>query len=381
MEDGGLEKWKAWTVAKEFTQVIGEDYEETYVSVAWLESVCLVCAIAASRQLRLWQIDFVSAFLNSDNTYDIYVEQPKGFKKGGDDHVWKLQKTLYGTMQGAHDWAKNLDKTFQGHGYYKLCADPQIQSRVNNDELTLTSTWTDDVLRASSTIKGEQLAKFQLGSSYKIKDLGKARLILGMHIDRNPQGDITLLQQAYCERLLKWFNIDLCSPTTTLLPPGLVLSAEDYPLTSDEVDEMKSTPFCEALGLLIWLQVATRPDLVYSINKLVRFAHNPGKAHWNALKHTLGYIKGTINYRIMYKGGGELEPIGYVDSDYAGCKDTRQSTEGNIFMVAGGPISWECKRQDMVALSTVEAEFMAFSRAMTQALWLSKYFDKVGLLS
>jgi len=48
-------------------------------------------------------------------------------------------------------------------------------------------------------------------------------------------------------------------------------------------------------------------------------------------------------------------------------------------MIAGGPISWECKRQDMVALSTVEAELMAFSKATTQALWLSKYFDEVGL--
>jgi len=86
-----------------------------------------------------------------------------------------------------------------------------------------------------------------------------------------------------------------------------------------------------------------------------------------------------MDYGITYKEGGDLEPVGYVDSDYTGYKDTRQSTEGNIFMIARGPISWKCKRQDIVALSTVEAEFMAFSRATTQALWLSKYFDEVGL--
>jgi len=125
-EDGELKRQKAQTVAKGFTQVIGEDYEETYASVVQLESVHLVCAIAASRQLCLWQIDFVSAFFNSDNTYDIYIKQPKGFEEGRDDYVWKLRKTLYGTMQGAHDWAENLDKTFQGHGYYKSRADPKI---------------------------------------------------------------------------------------------------------------------------------------------------------------------------------------------------------------------------------------------------------------
>ena len=98
------------------------------------------------------------------------------------------------------------------------------------------------------------------------------------------------------------------------------------------------------------------------------------------LKHVLTYIKGTKHYDITYKSGSSLEPIGYIDSDYASCRDTRHSTEGNVFVVAGSPISWECKRQDTMALSTVEAEFMVFSRATTQALWISKYFDKVGLL-
>ena len=127
-------------MAKGFTQVIGEDYEETYASVACLESVRLLCAIAASQRLHLWQVDFVSAFLNSDSSFEVFMEQPKGFEKGGGDYVWKLWKTLYGTIQGAHDWAENLDKTFEGHGYYKLHADPQIRSKVHDDELTLTST-------------------------------------------------------------------------------------------------------------------------------------------------------------------------------------------------------------------------------------------------
>jgi len=65
----------------------------------------------------------------------------------------------------AHDWAENLDKTFEGHGYYKSQADPQIHSRVYDDELTLTSTWTDDILGTLSTTKGEHLAKAELGWS------------------------------------------------------------------------------------------------------------------------------------------------------------------------------------------------------------------------
>jgi len=71
--------------------------------------------------------------------------------------------------------------------------------------------------------------------------------------------------------------------------------------------------------------------------------------------------------------------VGYVDSDFARYKNMQRSTKGNIFVVVGGPVSWETKRQDTIVLSTVEAEFMAFSQAMTQALWLLKYFEEIGL--
>jgi len=76
---------------------------------------------------------------------------------------------------------------------------PQICLKVIDDELTITSTWTDDILGTLSTLEGELLAKAQLSSSYEIKDLGEAKLILGMWITRNTSGDITLSQQAYCK--------------------------------------------------------------------------------------------------------------------------------------------------------------------------------------
>ena len=175
------------------------------------------------------------------------MEQPRGFEEGGEDYVWKLKKTLYGTMQGAHDWAENLDKTFQGHGYYKSCANPQIRSRVLNDELTLTSTWTDDILGASSTAEGKKLAKSELGSSYEMKDMGEAKLILGMRITQNKNGDVTLIQKAYSERMLECFKMNHCSPISTPLPPGTLLSIDNCPTTLQEVSEMAKIPYYKAL--------------------------------------------------------------------------------------------------------------------------------------
>lgn len=379
-DSGNIHAHKARLVAKGFTQVLGEDYDETYASVARLESVRLVCAVAASLGLRLWQVDFVSAFLNSENKFEVFMEQPPGFEEGGGDQVWLLLKTLYGTMQGAHDWACNLKHTYKGHGYYTSKADSQVRSRVLGDEFTLTSTWTDDILGASSTLAGEEKAKNELGRSYELKDLGTARFILGMKIERDGEtGDIRLSQRAYSERIIERFRMTDAKPHSTPLPAGLVLSAEDMPKTREELDDMKNVPYREALGSLMWLQVATRPDLSYAVNLLSRFANNPGRSHWEALKHTLSYLKATLDYGITYCHGADIRPYGYVDADYAGDINGSRSTEGHIFFVANGPVSWTSKRQETVALSTVEAEYMAFTRATQQAIWLTKFMDEIAL--
>jgi len=106
-------------------------------------------------------------------------------------------------MQGAHDWAKNLDKIFEEHSYYKSHADPQICSRVIDNEFILTSTWTDDILGILSTMEGEQTAKSQLSMSYEIKDMEKATLILGMQITQSSNGNVILSQEVYSRHMLK----------------------------------------------------------------------------------------------------------------------------------------------------------------------------------
>jgi len=114
--------------------------------------------------------------------------------------------------------------------------------------------------------------------------------------------------------------------------------------------------------------VATRPDLSYTVNLLSCFAHNPRQAHWNALKHALSYVKGTLNYGITYFCNSSLRPFEYVDSDYAGDVDEWKSIEGHMFFVGDRLVSWASKHQETVALSTVEAEYMAFTQATQQAL-------------
>lgn len=128
-------------------------------------------------------------------------------------------------------------------------------------------------------------------------------------------------------------------PRSTPLPAGILLSSSDSPTTAEESEEMKEYPYREALQSLMWSQVATRPDLLFAVNVLSSFASNPGIAHWNALKHTMAYVKGTLDYGVTYFQGANLQPYGFVDTDYAGDGDTWRSTEGHIFFVGGGPVS------------------------------------------
>jgi len=83
--DGNVIKRKARLVAKGFSQVQGEDFDETYAAVARLESFRIAMAIAAQKGMKIWQVDFVSAYLNSDCQYDVYMELPPGFAPQGED--------------------------------------------------------------------------------------------------------------------------------------------------------------------------------------------------------------------------------------------------------------------------------------------------------
>jgi len=136
----------------------------------------------------------------------------------------------------------------------------------------------------------------------------------------------------------------------------------------------------------MYLAVATRPDLSYPVQILSRFMADPKYSHWRALKRVLRYIKGTLDHGITYRGNADANPGGHVmqptvfsDSSYADCPDTGRSTHGYVVMMAGGPVSWSSRRQDVVALSTTEAEYIAAVHAGQTANWLSEFMDEIYL--
>ena len=145
-----------------------------------------------------------------------------------------------------------------------------------------------------------------------------------------------------------------------------------------QAEPVNQTEYQSAVGSLKYLAVSTRLDIAFSVNNLARFNSNPQKEHWTALKQILKYLKGTTNIGILYKQDGSDKCVGYSDTDWAGDPSDRKSTSGYIFMFSDGPISWRSKKQKCVALSTVEAEYVALSGAAQEFLWLRQLEVELG---
>ncbi|KAL5538478.1 hypothetical protein UlMin_035497 [Ulmus minor] len=134
---------------------------------------------------------------------------------------------------------------------------------------------------------------------------------------------------------------------------------------------MKNIPYSNTEGSLMYSMVSTRPDLSFATSVLTRYKSNPGKPHWQALKWLFRYIKGTLFIGLIYKRKNkDLWLEGFVDSDYAGHEDNRRSTTTYMFCINDYCISWKSQLQPIVALSTIEAEYIAVTEAIKEAIWL-----------
>ena len=131
------------------------------------------------------------------------------------------------------------------------------------------------------------------------------------------------------------------------------------------------------MGGLIYL-THTRPDIAFSVGVVSRFMHFPSKHHFGAAKRILRYVAGTICLGIWYGYVPNSRLIGFTDSDWARCMEDRKSTSGYAFSLGSGVVSWSSKKQATTALSSSEAEYMAATSLVCQAIWLRRIMEDLG---
>jgi len=174
---------------------------------------------------------------------------------------------------------------------------------------------------------------------------------------------IFLNQAKYCKDLLRKFEMDKCKPTSTPFSSSCHLDHDEAGISIDE------TKYRGLIGSLLYL-TSSRPDIMFAVCMCARFQSTPKESHYNAAKRILKYLQGTKEVGLWYPGNISLSLTGYFDSNYAGCKIDRKSTSGTCHLLGSSLISWQCKKQACVALSTAEAEYIAAGSCCAQTIWL-----------
>jgi hypothetical protein len=144
---------------------------------------------------------------------------------------------------------------------------------------------------------------------------------------------------------------------------------------------MSRVPYSNAIGSIMYAMVCTCPDISQAVSVVSHYMANLGKVHWQAIKWILRYLQGTINVGLVYDRGSGISSsiVGYVDLDYAGDSDKRRSLTGFVFTLSRYAISWKATLQLTIALSTMEAKYMAVAKVVKEAIWLRGLVSDLGL--
>ncbi|KZV47100.1 retrovirus-related Pol polyprotein from transposon TNT 1-94, partial [Dorcoceras hygrometricum] len=365
-ENGEVDKFKARLVAKGYKQEYGVDYKEVFAPVARHDTIRLVIALAAQYSWPIFQLDVKSAFLHGDLEEQVYIDQPPGYIKIGNEHkVYKLKKALYGLKQAPRAWYSRIETYFLKTGFKKCPYEHTLFTKFEDDgKMLIVCLYVDDLSFTGNDVSMFEDFKESMMVEFDMSDLGKMHYFLGIEVVQST-GGIFISQKKYIQELLCRFHMEKCNAANTPVELGLKLTRYC------EGKKIDSTVFKQIVGSLMYL-TATRPDIMYSVSLISRYMENPTEVHLLAAKRILRYLQGTQKLSLYYKKGEKADLIAFCDSDYAGDQDDRKSTSGYVFLLGSAAVSWSSKKQSIVTLSTTEAEFVAATSCACQAIWLKK---------
>eukprot|EP00253_Pinus_taeda_P031401 PITA_31401 len=313
--EGKIDRHKARLVVKGYKQQQGRDYDETFAPVARMETIKTVLFIATQNKWKIYQMDVKSAFLNG-----VLKEECDG--------------------------------------------EPTLYIKENDGKIIIVVLYVDDLIFTSNDAFRIADFKAVMKNEFEMIDLGFLRYFLGIEADQSENG-VFISQDKYVEAVLKIFNMQKIEVAVTPTVVALKLSKEDN--SKDFDPELYKSIF----GSLMYL-TATRHDIMHDVSLFSRFMERPKETHWQAAKRILRYVNGTKGFGILYSSFQSFMLTSYTESDWAGSFDDRKSTLGYVFHMGSGAISWASKKQPVVSLSTVEAEYVAATAATCQAVWLRR---------
>ncbi|GJV45366.1 retrovirus-related pol polyprotein from transposon TNT 1-94, partial [Tanacetum coccineum] len=364
-ENGVVSRNKARLVAQGYNQQEGIDFDETYAPVARFESICILLAYACAHDIKLFQIDVKSAFLNGFINEEVYVAQPPNFVDfEKPNHVFKLKKTFYGLKKAPKAWYDRLKAFILDHLYTMSLVDNTLFTKKNDSHIIIVQIYVDDIIFESSCQDlCDDFSKI-MHDEFKMSIMGKLNFFLGLQIKQLEDG-IFFNQSKYIKEMLKKFGLEDAKPIKTPM-------SSETKLTRDEdgkfIDDKK---YRSMIGSLLYL-TASRLNILFSVCLCAHFQEAPKTSHLEAVKRIFRYIKGTTHLGLWYPKGTGVETIVYAYSDHMGDYVDRKSTSGVCIFMGCCLILWFSKKQTALAISTTEAEHVSAEKSCQQALWMKQ---------
>jgi hypothetical protein len=280
--NGSIERYKARLVAQGFSQRPGIDFDETFAPTAKWAALRTIFALAALKDWELELIDISNAYLNGElRDVEVYMRQPEGFDDRNGTWVAHLLKGLYGLKQGGCEWFKRLEEVLLQLGFSCICADGSIFIWANDDVRVICPVFVDNITFASKSKAKIAELKAAIAQHFKLRNLGPTTFQLGVKITcERSQRTLHLSQRRYTQDLLKRYGFVNSSPVSTLMDPSVSLTSAHAPSTPEDKVFMHTVPYVSAVSALMYLAIATRPDIAFAVGVLCRFMARPGPEHW-----------------------------------------------------------------------------------------------------
>ncbi|GJY43873.1 putative ribonuclease H-like domain-containing protein [Tanacetum coccineum] len=293
------------------------------------------------RNKPLYQMDLKSAFLYGKIDEEVYVSQPPGFLDPKyPQKVYKVVKALYGLHQALKAWYATLSTFLLKNGY----------RRGNIDKTLFIKKDKHDIILMSS--------------------MGELTFFLGLQVKQKAEG-IFISQDKYVAEILKKF--DFVNVKTASTP----IETQKPLVKDEEASDVDAHLYRSMIGSLMYL-TASRPDIMFAVCACSRFQVTPKTSHLSAVKRIFRYLKGKPKLGLWYPRVSSFDLEAYSDSDYAGANLDRKSTTGGCQFLGRRLISWQCKKQTIVATSTTEAEYVAAASCCGQVLWIQNQMLDYG---
>ena len=222
----------------------------------------------------------------------------------------------------------------------------------------------DDIIITGSEEDAITWIKSNMSRAFDMTDLGLLHYCLGVEVWQTGRSIFVLLAK-YVRSLLDKFRMEDCKISCTPMEKGMKLS--------DKTDSkaVSESLYRQLVGSLIYL-TTTRPDPSFVVSFISRFMTMPEVEHWTTTKRALRYVKGTLDFGILYSGSKDPRLCVYTDSDWEGSVDDKKSTSGHVFGLGMGVVTWTSKKQHAVALSSTEAEYRGALKGACEAFWLRR---------